>query len=140
MGRKSLLTPLHFWVIEVWKVASSGTSKSQFWQKQFSSYFVLYATPLLTHAISPKSRITKCSIFPQCLSRLINCLFTRPAPLVPNSNDRYIDMWSDIGDNGYFTPYLDVIRLSYQILAKFSSSWGSNDKQIWYPFFRAIIT
>ena len=34
----------HFWVIELWKVASSGTAKSQIWGREFSSSFVLYVS------------------------------------------------------------------------------------------------
>ena len=51
MGRKKLVDISScFWVIEVWKVASSGTSKSQFWWLEFSSYFVLYG---LKYAVLP---------------------------------------------------------------------------------------
>ena len=43
MGRKKLVDiSSRFWVIEVWKVASSGTLKLQFWRREFSSSFVLY--------------------------------------------------------------------------------------------------
>ena len=105
----------HFWVIELWKVASSGTAKSQIWGREFSSSFVLYAlfyewdTKKMVQSFAVIARLWSATALPvaHLLEAEVPMVWQCPngAPYLTRSSvKRTWGMWTPSSNHSYTQP------------------------------------